>query len=107
PATEIFADATTVTGSIGVFALAFNLDGFYEKTIGINTEVIRTAPHADLLSLTRDMTPEETEFAAREIDAVYTEFLRVVAEGRNMPIDEVRKFAEGRVWTGLQAEKHG
>ena len=80
PATEIFADATTVTGSIGVFALAFNLDGLFEETIGINTEVIRTAPHADLLSLTRDMTPEEEAFAAREIEAVYNEFLGVVAD---------------------------
>lgn len=107
PATEIFADATTVTGSIGVFALAFNLDGLFEETIGINTEVIRTAPHADLLSLTRDMTPEETEFAAREIAAVYDEFLGVVADGRGLDVEEVRQHAEGRVWTGLQARERG
>jgi protease-4 len=107
PATEIFADATTVTGSIGVFALAFNLNGLYEETIGINTEVVRTAPHADLLSLTRDMTPEETEFAAREIEAVYNEFLRVVGNGRSLDVDDVRQHAEGRVWTGLQAKERG
>lgn len=107
PATEIFADATTVTGSIGVFALAFNLDGFYEETIGINTEVISTAPHADLLSLTRDLTDDELRFAAEEIDEVYVEFLQVVADGRAMTLEQVRKVAEGRVWTGRQARRLG
>lgn len=107
PATEIYADATTITGSIGVFALAFNLDGLYEETIGINTEIIRTAPHADLLSLMRDLTPEEMEFASREIDVAYTQFLTVVSEGRNMSMDKAREHAEGRVWTGKQAVDRG
>ncbi len=107
PATEIFADATTITGSIGVFALAFNLDGLYEETIGINTEVIRTAPHADLLSLMRDLTPEEMEYASKEIDVAYTKFLTVVSEGRDMPMEKAREHAEGRVWTGKQALDRG
>ena len=107
PATEIFADATTITGSIGVFALAFNLDGLYEETIGINTEVIRTAPHADLLSLMRDLTPEEMEYAAEEIDIAYQQFLKVVSDGRDISMAEAAEHAEGRVWTGQQALERG
>lgn len=107
PATEIFADETTVTGSIGVFALAFNLEGLYEESIGIRTEVIKTGPHADLLSLMRDLTPEEIAFAEAEIDTAYTQFLDVVAEGRDLSREVARTHAEGRVWTGKQALDRG
>lgn len=107
PAQEIFADATTVTGSIGVFALAFNIDGLYEETIGINTETIRTAPHADLLSLTRNLSDEEMAFASDMIDRSYREFLQVVSDGRAMSIDDVESIAQGRIWTGRQAQELG
>lgn len=106
-ADEIIAEEATITGSIGVFALGMNLDGFFEKTIGINTEVYRTGPHADLLSGTRDMTAEEMEFAEQRVNEQYRKFLNVVAEGRNMSVDDVEKAAEGRVWTGRQAKELG
>ncbi|MGE3802444.1 MAG: signal peptide peptidase SppA [Candidatus Kapaibacterium sp.] len=107
PAHEIIAEETTITGSIGVFALAFNVDGFYEKTLGINTQVYRSGPHADILSLMRDLTPEELAFAEAEIDSAYQQFLQVVAEGRKMTPAQVDSVAQGRVWTGLQAKEIG
>ena len=107
PAHEIIAEETTITGSIGVFALAFNIDGFYEKTLGINTQVYRTGPHADILSLLRDPTQVEMRFAEAEIDTVYNQFLNAVAEGRNMSPHDVDSIAQGRIWTGLQAKEVG
>ena len=107
PADEIIAEETTLTGSIGIFALGFNMDGFYEKTIGINTEVIRSAPHADMLSAARDLTPEEQAFAEGQITEKYNDFLKVVADGRGMSTADVDKVAQGRVWTGRQAMELG
>ena len=107
PAHEIIAEATTITGSIGVFAMAFNVDGFYEETLGINTQIYRSGPHADILSLMRDLTPEELAFAEAEIDTAYRQFLDVVARGRNMTPDQVDSVAQGRIWTGTQAKEIG
>jgi protease-4 len=107
PAREIVAESTTITGSIGVFAIAFNMDGFFEKTIGINTQVLKTAPHADILSGMRNLTPDEMEFAKTEIDSAYHQFLQVVADGRNMSIDAVDSIAQGRIWTGAEARDNG
>ncbi len=107
PAHEIIAEETTITGSIGVFALGFNIDGFYEETIGINTEVLRTGPHADMLSGVRDLSAEEQAFAERQITDKYNQFLQVVADGRGMSVEDVDKVAQGRVWTGKQAKELG
>lgn len=107
PAHEIIAEETTITGSIGVFALAFNMKGLYEETIGINTQVIATGPHADLFAMMRNLTPEEQAFAEKEIGIAYDEFLDVVAEGRKMSRAEVDSVAQGRIWTGSQAKQRG
>lgn len=107
PADEIIAEETTLTGSIGIFALGFNVDGFYEQTIGINTQTIRSSPHADILSATRDLTEEERAFAESRIRNEYRKFLAIVAEGRGMSIDAVDSIAQGRVWTGAQAKELG
>lgn len=107
PAHEIIAEETTVTGSIGVFALGFNMDGLYEETIGINTQVFRTGPHADILSGTRDLTEQEQQFAENRIQTEYRKFLQVVAEGRGMSVEAVDSVAQGRVWTGRQAKEVG
>ena len=107
PAHEIIAEETTVTGSIGVFALGFNMEGFYEKTIGINTEILRSAPHADILSGVRDLSAEEQEFAQQRVTKMYNQFLEVVSEGRGLSIEEVDNVAQGRVWNGKQALEHG
>ena len=107
PAHEIIAEETTITGSIGIYALGFNIDGFYEKTIGINTEVLRTGPYADMLSGVRDLSAEEQAFAERQITDRYNQFLQVVADGRGMSTEDVNKVAQGRVWTGKQAMELG
>jgi protease-4 len=100
----IVAEPTTLTGSIGVFYLEFDLQEFFRSKIGINTEIIETNPHADMFVATDE---EGMKIIARSVDTTYERFLNVVAQGRKLPVDSVRAIAQGRVWTGEQASKIG
>ena len=101
-ADEILAEPSTLTGSIGVFALKPDLSGLLDK-LSIHRDAQRRGEVADLFSLTKPWTPAERAAVERMIDAVYALFLDRVAEGRKLPRDEVEKLAGGRVWTGAQA----
>lgn len=103
PADTIVADSTTITGSIGVFGLSFNTRRLYSEKLGINNQVIKTNPHADVSSGNRDLTEGEHAVMERRIDSVYHRFLTVVSEGRGFSTDSANTIAQGRVWTGEQA----
>lgn len=107
PAHVIMADPTTVTGSIGAFGMRFNMEEFFEKTIGINTQVFKTGPSADLFNPARPLTDLERSFLERTIDSTYRRFLAVVAEGRHMTTGRADSVGQGRVWTGMEAQKRG
>jgi protease-4 len=106
-ADTIVAEPTTLTGSIGVFGLWFNLQKFYRNTLGVNIQVIKTNPNADMLASAEPPTELEKAIMTKQIDTVYSHFLSVVSQGRRITTDSVNAIAQGRVWTGRQALANG
>ncbi len=106
-ADTIVADPGTITGSIGVFGLWFTMKDFFEGKLGINTQVIKTGPSADMFSPARDPSDLERAILARSVDTTYHKFLSVVAQGRKMSVENVDAIAQGHVWTGKQAKERG
>ncbi len=101
-AERIFADPLTITGSIGVVMMKPSLAGLYGK-IDATHETFKSSEFADVLSTTRTFTDEESEVANEYIQWMYEEFLDRIVEGRGIDKEELRKIAEGRVYTGNQA----
>ncbi len=105
-ATRIVANPGTLTGSIGVIMEIPNLSGLMNK-VGVKTEVIKSGKHKDMASVFRGIGTEEREILQSALDNVHEQFIRAVSEGRKMLIDDVRKIADGRIFTGEQARKAG
>jgi len=103
---KIYANSTTMTGSIGVYVPYANWEELYKK-IGIYQEKIKSGAHKDILSPERPMTSEERAIIQVMVDDIYEQFVAVVAEGRKMDAQEVRKLADGRIYTGNQAKQLG
>jgi len=101
---RIFADPFTVTGSIGVAFARQVFQKLYEKA-GITREVFKSSEHADAFTSGRHLSEDEMQMLIRFVDHAYDRFVELVAEGRGMSVDEVRKIAEGRVYFGTQAKK--
>jgi protease-4 len=96
----------TYTGSIGVISGKVSLEGLYEK-IGFTSEIIKRGEHADFYTTTREFNDEEREVVRRQIKEFYDDFVRKVAEERDMSKEDVQAIAQGRVWTGRQAKDNG
>ncbi len=107
PARKIFAEPTTITGSIGVFGLIPNAEKLLKEKMGLDFEYVGTGKHSDIGRIDRAMTKEERTYIASLIDKIYDTFLSRVAEGRNMTKEQVNQIAQGRVWTGVMAKKIG
>lgn len=105
-ATAIYAEETTVTGSIGIFGGKMSFGELYEK-VGLSTELFTRGRMAAMYSTSRPMDPVEYAALDRLIDHGYTQFKEVVAEGRGMSMEEVEKVARGRVWSGARAMEIG
>ena len=106
-ADTIIAQNTTVTGSIGVIGMGFNLSELYNR-IGINKEVIKRGKFSDLLTQSREWTEEENEKMQKSIEYFYDEFKNRVLEGRpNLTSDGLEQLALGRVWSGNEALENG
>ncbi len=99
---HVFAQPSTLTGSIGVFALFPNVQGLARRH-GISVDTVSTARYADLFSVARPRTNAELAIMQRGVDAVYDAFIDRVARARSLPVDSVRAIAEGRVWSGEDA----
>lgn len=106
PATKIFANPGTITGSIGVIMEIPNLKGLMDK-VGIKTEVIKSGKHKDLASVFRGIGEEERKILQGVLDDVHNQFIKAVAEGRKLPYDKVKSIADGRIFTGRQAKEIG
>ncbi|MDX9751406.1 MAG: signal peptide peptidase SppA, partial [Flavobacteriales bacterium] len=107
PADRIYASPTTITGSIGVFGMIPNMQGFFNNKLGITFDGEKTHRHADMLTVSRALTPHEQKMIQGFIDDFYDGFLERVAEGRGMTKEAVDAVGQGRVWTGADALKHG
>jgi len=102
PGDEIWAHPTTVTGSIGVVAMVPNFGRLLER-LGVSVDGVGTHEISGQFRLDREFTPEEMEFVAVLVDGAYDRFLGQVADARGMVVEDVRRFAEGRVWLGQVA----
>lgn len=106
PATTIIANPGTLTGSIGVIMEIPNVEGLMTK-IGLKTEVIKSGENKDAGSMFRTMKKEERELLQVVSDNIHEQFIRAVAEGRKMKIEDVRPIADGRIFSGEQALANG
>ena len=106
PATKIFANPTTMTGSLGVIMETINYSQLAEN-IGIDFETIKSGPYKDIGSGSREMTEEERAIFQSMVDNAYDDFVNVIAEGRNMSKEEVIRIADGRIYDGRQAKEVG
>lgn len=106
PATKIISNPGTITGSIGVIMEVPNISGLLEK-VGVKSEVIKSGKHKDLASVFRGIGKEEREIIQNVLDDVHEQFIEAVANARNMDINEVRKIADGRIFSGRQALEAG
>lgn len=102
----IFAQPTTLTGSIGIYGMIPEASELIEK-VGINFETVGTNKFADMMSFTRPMTAEEGALLQKHINEGYELFVTRCADGRKTGIDDIKKIAEGRVWTGSMAKELG
>lgn len=100
----IFANASTITGSIGIFYGKADVSPLLSK-LGVHVTTQKTAPKADAESLYRAFTPEELIELARKVEQFYSVFLDRVARGRKMTIDQVDAVGRGRVWLGIEAKE--
>lgn len=103
---KVYANATTLTGSIGVYMPYMNTEELFKK-IGISSSKIKSGPYKDILSSDRPMTPEEQAILQNIVNEIYNQFVVTVAAGRKMEESKVRELADGRVYTGLQAKNLG
>ncbi|HEY8074067.1 MAG TPA: signal peptide peptidase SppA, partial [Labilithrix sp.] len=102
PAHKVVAEATTITGSIGVVAARLSIEPLLAR-LGISTETVRRGARAGLLAASTPLSDDEHRALEREIEATYGTFVRVVASGRKMSEDAVEPLARGRVYTGKMA----
>ena len=101
-ASHIMTNPGTITGSIGVILRGNNLEGLLEK-VGVSFKVIKSGPYKDILAFDRELLAEEQEILQSMIDDTYQQFVETVAEARKLSVDTVKKFADGRIFTGKQA----
>lgn len=106
-AEKIYCSPTTITGSIGVFGMVPEFSGLIEDIAHIGVEAVSSNRHADMYSLTRPFTEEETAYVQRSIESIYTKFIGIVADGRSMTPQQVDEIAQGRVWAGSDALEIG
>ena len=103
---RVFANPSSMTGSIGVYIGYTNYEELMGK-LGINNDKIKSGAHKDILSPDRPMTPEERALVQGMVDDIYEQFVDVVATGRQMDPQQVRELADGRIFTGRQAQAAG
>lgn len=99
---HIVANPGTITGSIGVILRGNNLERLLDK-VGVSFKVIKSGPYKDILAFDRQLTEPEFNILQELIDTSYQQFVQTVAEGRNLTVEAVREFADGRIFTGQQA----
>lgn len=103
---RIFAEPTTITGSIGVFGIMFNVQKL-ANDFGITFDRVKTGKFADAISISRPKTEEELAVFQHMVDWIYDQFIGKVADARKLDREKVQEIAQGRVWSGAEAVKLG
>jgi protease-4 len=104
---KIFANPTTITGSIGVFGLLFNAKKMLNEKLGVTIDTVKTSQYADFMSQSRAVTSAEAVIIQNRIEEIYDNFISRVAEGRKMSKADVDSIGQGRVWSGIDAKRIG
>ncbi len=107
PADSIFAAPNTLTGSIGVYTMVPNVHELLEDKVGIRFDTVQTGPISAGFTPYLKWSENEHKYIQRRVDKNYELFLQGVADGRGMSVEDVRKVAQGRVWTGKKALELG
>ncbi len=106
-ADSIFAQPNTITGSIGVFGIIPNMQGFFNDKLGVTFDVVKTGEFSDLGSINRPLTAQEEAIIQRSVNQIYDTFTQKVADGRNKKQSYIDSIGQGRVWSGSQALELG
>jgi protease IV len=104
PADKIFASTSTMTGSLGVIMQTINYEGLADK-YGVDFVTIKSGPFKDIMSPSREMTEEERNILQSMVNNSYEGFVKVISDGRGIPVDQVKKIADGRIYDGRQAKE--
>ena len=99
----IFSDATTLTGSIGVFSMIPEVSKALSDKIHVNVSTVNSNAHSDMYSFVKPLDAAEKAYMQASVENIYDRFTSIVAEGRDMTVAEVDAIAQGRVWTGAEA----
>lgn len=100
---KIYSNATTLTGSIGVFSMIPDISGTLKNKIHVNITPVNSNRHADMYGMMRPLDQAELDYMQASVENIYDEFTSLVAEGRDMTVADVDAIAQGRVWTGADA----
>ena len=104
---KIYASPTSITGSIGIFGVLFNVEELFEDKLGITFDNISTGEFSDMYTMTRPLTPFEKEIIQKDVEKGYEIFTTKAAEDRNMLIDDLLEIASGRVYSGHESIENG
>ena len=104
---KIYSNATTLTGSIGVFSMIPDISGTLKDLAHVNITAVNSNKHADMYGMMRPLDKAETDYMQASVERIYDQFTSLVAEGRDMTVEDVDAIAQGRVWTGAEALKIG
>ena len=99
----IFSNATTLTGSIGVFSMIPDVGDVVKDKLHVTITPVSSNRHADMLNMMRPLDSKETAYMQASVEKIYDRFTAIVAEGRDMTVENVDAIAQGRVWTGAEA----
>lgn len=100
---RIYSDATTLTGSIGVFGLIPDFSSATRDKLHVGVESVTSNRHGDMYSLMRPFDSAETAYMQKSIESIYERFTTLVSDGRSLPVETVDAIGQGRVWTGSDA----
>ena len=103
----IYANESTLTGSIGVFSMIPDLKNTINDKLHVNITSVNSNKHADMYDMMRPLDKQETAMMQATVEQIYDRFTQIVAEGRDMTVSDVDEIAQGRVWTGAQALEIG
>jgi protease-4 len=101
----IVAQPHTITGSIGIFGMMFDMSGFLGNKLGITFDEVRTGEFGEMYTVSRPLTEAEKNFWQKNLNKHYDTFTGKAAEGRGVAVEEIKKVASGRVWSGAQAQE--
>jgi len=100
----IVAQPNTITGSIGIFMMMFDMSNFLGNKLGITFDEVKTGNYGEMYTVTRPLTDNEKQYWQTNLEEHYDTFTGKAAQGRNVSQDDIKKVASGRVWAGIQAK---